>query len=188
MRNLLAAAAILMAASPAISASAGAPAQGAPIAAYAGGMHGKPAGGADSLAKILELTPDQEKQLTAAQDENRKAMMPLQQERMKIIEELSKLTEVPGTSEADLKAKLDALKANRKAIVAQQEKYTDKMNEILNVRQQAKVAVLMESHAMGRGPMGGPAGGQMGGPGFKHPNVPGGPGTLPPAKTEAPGK
>jgi len=180
MKNILLTAVMLIASSTTLAATPNMP--GGP-----GGMPGRPMAGpmraGGGLTKMLDLTPDQEKQLEAAQMDNQKAMMPLQQERAKLIQELSALAEDPKSSDSDIKAKISALKENKKAIMAQQDKYSDKLAAILNPRQQAKLAALMEMHSMSRGPMGGGMGMQhppMGGP-------QGAPGQAPAKPAPAPG-
>ena len=137
----------------------GAPQQGAPGMAP-NGMPGRPTtgpmGGNGGIAKILELSPEQEISLTTAQADNQKAMVPLQQERAKLLQELSLIANDPKANEAELKSKIAALKNNKKAIIAQQDKYGEKLSSILNVRQQAKLVMLMERQSMQRGPMGRP--------------------------------
>lgn len=165
----------------------GTTAQGEPAVAYAGGVAGVPPQGAPGMApagapgrplnaqagpanvnQILELTPDQEKQLEGAQAENQKVMVPLQQERAKLFKELLAATSDAGAADSTLKKKINALNGNKKAMLAQQDKYGASLNKILSVRQQARLAVLLENQAMRRNPAGGPgqpsAGVQQGSP------------------------
>ena len=157
MNGLLSALVMATVFTSAIASSTTAPTEQAPVAAYAGGMHGRPmGGGGGGLATLLTLSPEQEISLTTAQADNQKAMVPLQQERAKLLQELSLIANDPKANEAELKGKIAALKNNKKAIIAQQDKYGEKLSAILNVRQQAKLVMLMERQSMQRGPMGRP--------------------------------
>jgi Spy/CpxP family protein refolding chaperone len=131
---------------------AGAPVQPGPGVTLSRPMMTPPGGG---IAKALDLSPEQEKALEAAQIENQKAMAPLQQERAKLVQELTELVKDEKSGDADLKAKINALKANKKALLAQQDKYIDKLATILNTRQMAKLTVMLDNQGMRRSPMGG---------------------------------
>jgi Spy/CpxP family protein refolding chaperone len=105
------------------------------------------------MKEELGLTDDQAKKMKEAHEADEKAMKPLM-EKLKLDIDSLRLLVDKKAGDSDLKASLDTLKADHKAVEEQRGKQMEAMGAMLTPMQEAKMAVSMADRMMKGGMMG----------------------------------
>jgi Spy/CpxP family protein refolding chaperone len=126
-----------------------------------GGDHKAWGGREEMMKKELGLSDDQVAKMKELDKANAEAMKPLMEKAKLDVDSLRVLVDKKA-SDSDLKAAVEGLKADKKAMDEERQKEMDAKEAILNPLQVAKAAISMADRMMHGGMMGGPDGGRMG--------------------------
>jgi Spy/CpxP family protein refolding chaperone len=113
-------------------------------------------GRSERLAKILDLTEEQQASWKSLHEQHRTDMQPLREEAHDLHQKLRAAMDAPNPDAAAVGAAMLAMKQHREKVQAAETAFQGQLSSLLTPEQKTKYDALRSAHGFGRGHWGGP--------------------------------